>query len=160
ASAVYGTDTKRLEWLRAGPVDGNLRNNSALLLLPGGLLPRRDSRGNAATAPEMAVDGRLLGQPAKAVVAGDVRANANIGLTAVQTLFAREHNRVVAALPVNMSQQDKFDIARRVVIAEQQYITYQEFLPAMGVKLPRYRGYNPRVDTSVSNEFATVGYRA
>jgi hypothetical protein len=160
ASAVYGTDQQRLEWLRAGPVDGNLRNNSALLLLPGDLLPRRDSRGNAATAPEMAVDGHLLAQPAKAVVAGDVRANENIGLTATQTLFAREHNRIVAALPINMSQQDKFDIARRVVMAEQQYITYQEFLPAMGVNLPNYRGYNPRVNTSVSNEFATVGYRA
>jgi hypothetical protein len=108
----------------------------------------------------MAVDGRLLGQPARAAVAGDVRANENIGLTAIQTLFAREHNRIVAKLPNWMSQQDKFDIARRVVIAEEQYVTYREFLPSVGVKLSPYRGYNPRVDTSVSNEFATVGYRA
>ena len=37
--------------------------------------------------------------PGKAMVAGDVRANENIALTATHTLFAREHNRIVAALP-------------------------------------------------------------
>ena len=33
------------------------------------------------------------------MVAGDVRANENIALTATHTLFAREHNRIVDALP-------------------------------------------------------------
>ena len=160
AEAVYGTGPERLEWLREGTVDGDLRNNGARLLLPEGLLPRRDARGDAATAPEMAVDGVLRGQPDRAMVAGDVRANENIALTATQTLFAREHNRIVARLPRRLNNEQKFDIARRVVIAEQQYITYNEFLPALGVDLPRYRGYDPRVDASVSNEFATVGYRA
>jgi hypothetical protein len=47
-----------------------------------------------------------------------------------------------------------------VVGAEQQYITYNEFLPALGIKLSSYRGYNPRVNPSLSNEFATMGYRA
>jgi len=47
-----------------------------------------------------------------------------------------------------------------VVIAEQQYITYDEFLPAVGVRLGRYRGYRPDVNPTLSNEFATVGYRA
>ena len=55
--------TDRLEWLREGPVDGNLANNGARLLLPDGYLPRRDARGNPATAPAMDVDGRLRGQP-------------------------------------------------------------------------------------------------
>src|SRR5439155_7260866 len=104
--------------------------------------------------------GPLEGNAAKAVVAGDVRANENIGLTAVHTLFAREHNRIVAALPDTLSDEDKFQIARRVVGAEEQYITYQEFLPAMGVTLPAYGGYKDGVDATLSNEFATVGYRA
>jgi hypothetical protein len=160
AWAVYGGTSNRLEWLRSGPDDGNMSNNSAKLMLPGGYLPRRDARGDPASAPVMAIDGRLIGNDAKAMVAGDVRANENLGLTAVQTLFAREHNRIVSLLPNTLTQQQKFDIARRVVIAEQQYVTFNEFLPAMGVALPRYTGYKSNVNTSLSDEFATVGYRA
>lgn len=160
AWAVYGGSDTRLEWLREGEVDGDLKNNGAKLLLPDGYLPRRDARGDSATAPPMNLDGRLLGQPAKAMVAGDVRANENIALTAVQTLFAREHNRIVDLLPQTLSEEERFQIARRVVIAEQQWITYTQFLPDMGVRLPDYRGYDARVNATLSNEFATVGYRA
>ena len=160
AWAVYGGTQDRLEWMREGPVDGNLANNGPRLLLPDGQLPRRDVRGAPATAPVMDVDGRLRGQPNRAAVAGDVRANENIALTATHTLFAREHNRIVGLLPAALSAEEKFQIARRVVIAEQQHITYSEFLPALGVGLSPYRGYNPNVNTSLSNEFAVVGYRA
>ena len=160
AEAVYGSTDARLDWLREGSQDGNPDNNGARLFMPSNYLPRRDSRGNPATAPTMAVDGKLLSTPNKAAVAGDVRANENIALTATQTLFAREHNRIVSQLPRSMSQQDKFQIARAVVIAEQQYITYHEFLPAMGVTLPAYQGYDQFLDPSLSHEFATVGYRA
>ncbi len=44
--------------------------------------------------------------------------------------------------------------------AEQQYITYHEFLPALGVELGAYQGYDPAVDARLSNEIAVVGYRA
>ncbi|GIH10407.1 hypothetical protein Rhe02_84740 [Rhizocola hellebori] len=160
AEAVYGASDSRLDWLREGKIDGNPDNNGARLFMPSNYLPRKDSRGNPANAPAMAVDGRLLAAPNSAVVAGDMRANENIALTATQTLFAREHNRIVSKLPNSLSQQDKFQIARAVVIAEQQYITYNEFLPAMGVTLPAYQGYNEYLDPSLSHEFATVGYRA
>jgi hypothetical protein len=160
ASAVYGDTDARLDWLREGTVDGNPDNNGSRLLLPGNYLPRRDSRGNASTAPTTAVDGRLLANPAKAAVAGDVRVNENIGLTATHTLFAREHNRIASLLPSFLSAQDRFQLARAVVIAEQQHITYNEFLPALGVNLPAYQGYNPSVNPTLGNEFATVGYRA
>jgi hypothetical protein len=161
AFSVYGGTEARLEWLREGPVDGDLSNNGARLLLAGdGLLPRRDARGAAGSAPAMDLPGRLAVTPSRAMVAGDVRANENIGLTATHALFAREHNRIVAQLPSTLSEEDKFQIARRVVGAEQQFITYNEFLPALGVTLSRYRGYNPAVNASLSNEFAVVGYRA
>ena len=81
--------------------------------------------------------------PQKAMVAGDVRANENIALTATQTLFAREHNRIVDALPAGLPEELKFQIARRIVSAEQQYITYSEFLPALGVRLPRLPRLRP-----------------
>jgi peroxidase len=162
ASNVYGDDAARLEWLRLGPLDGRLSNNSASLWLPNGFLPRANGRGNANAAPEMARDSRLLltGGFEKAMVAGDRRANENIALTATHTLFAREHNRIVRSLPFWLPPDLKFEIARRVVGAEMQYITYEEFLPALGVRLAPYRGYNEAVNGGLSNEFAVVGYRA
>ncbi len=158
--SVYGSTASRLEWLREGPVDGNLANNGARLLLDSRYLPRRQYRGDGPTSPDMAADGRLRGQPYDAMVAGDVRANENIALTATHTLFALEHNRIVNALPRSLTEAQKFEIARRVVGAEQQYITYTEFLPALGVTLAPYRGYRSGVNSSLSNEFAVVGYRA
>src|SRR6185312_9546106 len=53
----------------------------------------------------------------------------------------------------------RFQIARRVGGAEQQYITYEEFLPALGVELSDYEGYDPDVNASITNEFAVVGFR-
>lgn len=164
AAAVYGNDEARLEWLREGPVDDDMTNNSAKLILTSdGYLPRAIERDDPANAPIMDIQGELLFAPdvsQRMVVAGDKRANENIALTAVQTLFAREHNRIVDQLPTNWSEQRKFDTARQLVIAIQQYITYEEFLPVLGVHLPRTKGYRPDIDASVSNEFATVGYRA
>ena len=159
-SSVYGNSADRLEWLRDGPVDGTMSNNSARLLLPDGLLPRRGARGNPGAAPPTDLIGRLQATPDDAVVAGDVRANENIGLQATHLLFAREHNRIVDALPPSLSEEEKFNIARRVVGAEQQFITYREFLPALGVNLRRYGGYDANVDATLTNEFAALGYRA
>jgi len=151
ASNVYGVTGARATWLR---------NPDGTLMLPDNYLPKVGARGNAATAPAMDLMGQLAGNPNDAVVAGDVRANENLGLTAIQTLFAREHNRIVASLPNTLTGDQKYQIARQVVGAEVQYITYNEFLPALGVKLAPYRGYNPFVNAGISNEFATVGFRA
>jgi hypothetical protein len=150
-SSVYGVTQTRLDWLRKG---------ASLLLTRDGYLPRATARGAAGTAPAMDLMGPLLGHSARAVVAGDVRANENIALTAIHTLFAREHNRIVAALPLTLSAKRRFEIARRFVGAEIQYITYTQFLPALGVQLDPYEGYDPNVDAALSNEFAVVGYRA
>jgi hypothetical protein len=161
-SQVYGVTGARLDWLRAGPVDGDPTNNDASLLLSAdGYLPKVTARGDASTAPAMDLMGQLVGNPNDAVVAGDVRANENLALTAIQTLFAREHNRIVAQLGgAPLSAEEKFQIARRVVGAEIQYITYNQFLPTLGVRLSTYRGYSAAVDPTLTNEFATVGFRA
>jgi len=104
--------------------------------------------------------GPLVGTPDRAVVAGDVRANENVALTSLHTLFAREHNRIVSSLPSSLSAEERFQIARRVVGAEIEYITYTQFLPALGVRLDPYHGYDPAVNPGLSNEFAVVGYSA
>lgn len=147
ASMVYGSLATRATWLRDG----------ASLFLPGGFLPRANAKANA---PAMDLFGAQLANPGRAVVAGDARANENIGLTDAQTLFAREHNRIVRQLPTLLPAELRYQIARRVVGAEIQYITYHDFLPAMGVQLAPYTGYKPGVDATEANEFATVGFRA
>ena len=160
AQSVYSSSATRLDWLRNGSNDGNPTNNQATLMMSSvNGLPHADQRGNAATAPAADADGRLASHPQDRRIAGDPRANENIGLTAIHTMFAREHNRIVSALPNTLSEEDKFQIARRVVVAEEQYITYQDWLPAMGIALPRYTGYKNNVNATISNEFATMGYR-
>src|SRR4051794_24856485 len=157
---VYGGSVERLEWLRAGPINGDLSDNDPHLLLDDdGYLPTAAARPDDAT-PEMQLMGGLQMDPSPAIVVGDIRANENIGLIAVQTLFAREHNRIVDLLPDTLPNQVRFEIARRVVGAEEQWITYREFLPALGVHLPTYDGYDASTDPRLTTEFATVGYRA
>src|SRR5712692_7608594 len=135
ASNVYGVSADRDRWLRAGPLADP--PGAALMLTDKGYLPRRSARGDVAGAPAMDLMGPLAGTPGRAVVAGDVRANENIALTTLHTLFAREHNRIVSLLPSRLGAEEKFQIARRVVGAEIQRITYTEFLPALGVRLDR-----------------------
>ena len=167
---VYGGDEGRLDWLRESTTelgkDLNPTNNSAYLELDNGYLPTRQfladkyTGGDLSEVPQMDFMSRLQGDPGAAVLTGDVRANENSALTSLHTLFAREHNRIVDLLPSDLEEQTKFDIARKVVIATQQHITYSEFLPTVGVELDSYHGYQDDVDASLQNEFATVGYRA
>ncbi len=84
-----------------------------------------------------------------AAVAGEFRGDENIALLATHTLLAREHNRIVAQLPRWLTEVQTFQLARRVVIVTQQYITYEEFLPALGVRLAPYRDYDPNADASL-----------
>jgi hypothetical protein len=135
-SMVYGSDKATADSLRTF-VKGQLKTSA-------GNLPQTDASGS--------------------FVAGDVRANENIELTSMQTLFLREHNRIAAQLarenPIWTDEQ-LYQQARARVGAEIQVITYKEFLPALlgqGALTP-YRGYNASVDPSIANEFSTAAFR-
>ncbi len=149
ASQVYGDTAARLAWLKAP--------NGYDLLLPDGDLPHASDKPGA---PVMDLMGPLMGNPGDAIVAGDVRANENTGLTSIQTLFAREHNRIADALPKTLSPDDSLrDRAPRRRRGDPAH--HLHGVPAcVGVSLPPYSGYKPSVDPSVANEFATVGFRA
>ena len=101
-------------------------------------------------------------------VAGDVRANEHAALTSMHTVFVREHNRLadwISAtqldLPLDPIARDEevYQRARKLVGAEIQAITYNQFLPSLGLQLPSYAGYSESIDPSVTNEFATAAYR-
>ena len=96
--------------------------------------------------------------------AGDARANENVEMTALQTLFVREHNvqadRIAAANP-RLTDEQIYQNARSIVIAELQSITYNEWLPSLLGRgaIARYVGYDSSVNPGISNEFATAAFR-
>jgi peroxidase len=65
---------------------------------------------------------------------GDVRVNEQIGLTAMHTVWMREHNRIANELADTNKHWDDtrtYEEARRIVIAMVQYISYNEFVPLL-----------------------------
>lgn len=97
-------------------------------------------------------------------VGGDIRAEENPDLTALQTLFVREHNYQVdhlKALHPDWSGDQLYNQARAIVTAEMVHITYAEFLPHLLGKgaISAYQGYKANVDASISEEFAGAAFR-
>mmetsp|Transcript_15148 Transcript_15148/g.36122 ORF Transcript_15148/g.36122 Transcript_15148/m.36122 type:complete len:426 (-) Transcript_15148:120-1397(-) len=97
--------------------------------------------------------------------AGDVRANEHIGLTSMHTLFVREHNRLARRIKdkfCEATDERIFQLARKIVGAEMQIITYKEFLPAI-LGSQHAPSHNQNYDSSetpgIANEFSTAAYR-
>jgi len=99
-----------------------------------------------------------------AYAAGDVRAQENPDLTALQVLFVREHNYQVDLLHdehPRWSGDRLYETAKAITTAEMVNITYNEFLPHLLGKdaIEPYRGYDPGVDARISEEFEGAAYR-
>ena len=97
-------------------------------------------------------------------MAGDVRAQENPDLTALQTLFVREHNYQVDQLHKehpNWSGDKLYEMAKAITTAEMVNITYSEFLPHLLGKdaIQPYHGYDPTVDARITEEFEGAAYR-
>lgn len=146
ASNVYGSDAERAAELRTNDGTGKLKTST------GDLLPFNTA--GLANAPANTENFFL---------AGDFRANEQAALISMHTLFVREHNRLadkMQAKQPELAGEDIYQRVRALVAAEMQVITYQEFLPTLlGRNFPRYNGYKPNVNASISNEFATAAYR-
>ena len=95
-------------------------------------------------------------------------------MAVTQTVFLREHNRVAAELArLNPRWDDErlYQEARRIVIAEMQHITYNEWLPiVIGRNMMQEFGLNPlesgfssdydaNLNPAILNEFATAAFR-
>ena len=104
------------------------------------------------------------GPQGPAFAAGDVRAQENPDLTALQVLFVREHNYQVDRLQEEhprWSGDRLYETAKAITTAEMVNITYSEFLPHLLGEdaIERYRGYDPTVDPRITEEFAGAAYR-
>jgi hypothetical protein len=155
-SVVYGSDSVRASWLRT-KVNGKLKTSA------GNNLPWNTVNGEVtgaldASAPSMANDGN---HTIKTIVTGDVRGAEHPGIIGLHLIFVREHNRISDRLRTQGLTNDEeiYQKARKEIGALIQAITYQEFLPAMGITLNNYSKYNSAVKPDILNSFATAGYR-
>ena len=149
-SVIYGSDATRAAALRAFQ-GGRLKTSE------GNLMPLNTDGLTNANDAHIFPNNQLF-------LAGDVRANENVELSAIHTLFVREHNQLataIAAANPGLTDEQVFQNTRRIVVAELQVITYKEFLPALlGDKALRpYEGYKPNVNSSIATEFSTAAYR-
>jgi peroxidase len=147
ASQVYGSDTARAQELRTLDGTGHLKVST------NNLLPFNVDRfpNEPNTLPNF-------------FLAGDVRANENPPLTALQTLFMREHNFWAdhfKSIDPGLDDDGLYFRARAMVDAEIQKITYKDFLPFLIGKdaLTPYTGYNENVNPSIANVFGGAAWR-
>lgn len=155
-SVVYGSDAERALALRTLE-GGKLKSQQTDV---GELLPFNTDGLSNDPAPV-----------ANFFIAGDVRSNENAALTAMQTLWVREHNRIADELAATeFAGQDLTDpavdeeiyqLARQYVSGLIQNITYNEFLPStLGFNaIDTYSGYDSSIDPQISNEFTTSAFR-
>ena len=149
-SNIYGSDTTRMNALRTG-------TNGMMKTSAGNLLPFNT----------MGLDndpGPMGGNAADFFAAGDIRANEQSGLTSMHTLFVREHNRIAQQFVdanMGLSDDEIFHRARKIVGAEIQAITYNQWLPSLldGDRLTEYTGYDPSVNATVASEFSSALFR-
>jgi len=146
-SNVYGSDEGRAAALRTFE-GGKLKTTNGGKYLPF----NTDGLDNAG------------GTDPKLYLAGDIRANEQIALTAMHSLFVREHNRLCEAIADQhplLSDKEIYQQARKIVGAQMQRITFSEFLPVLlgPDAIPSYTGYDPSVNPGISNVFSTAAYR-
>lgn len=144
ASNIYGSTVERNNYIREFK-HGLLKTSS------GGMLPITD--GNYENAgPSVS----------SLFVSGDIRANEHVGLTAIHTLFMREHNYWAKKIDNGkLSDEEIYQKAKIIVEAEIEAITYNEFLPLLLGKygLSKYGGYDCEVNPQMSNLFSVSCYR-
>ncbi len=150
ASMIYGSSAERNTALRVGA------NSTLLKTSPNNLLPLNVD--NLTNASGFVADTSTL------FLAGDFRANEQLNLTVMHTLWVREHNRIATLLQQQNngdSVEEIYQSTRRLVIAEIQKITYEEYLPALlgANTMPNYDGYDEDANPGIYSEFSAAAYR-
>ncbi len=152
ASQVYGSDAARAAALRTNGGTGAKLRTSANNLLPYNTAGLANQNNGPTPASQL-------------FLAGDIRANENLLLTSLQTVFVREHNRLVDKIAVQqpaLNAEQQYQLARKIVGAEIAAITYKEFLPAlMGSSAPTVAGYkyDQGEEATITNSFAHAAFR-
>ncbi|KAG1693769.1 Chorion peroxidase [Nymphon striatum] len=155
-SFIYGSTNDVADNLRT-KTDGLLKTSNVQLMPQN--VGKENCKLNSGTCP---------------FLAGDARANENVGLTAIHTVFMREHNRIAKGMKDSKQEWDDekiFQETRKIVIAFMQTMVMKEYLPATlgksilkkyDLELPENLDlnlYDPDIKVEVSNAFSTAAFR-
>lgn len=112
-------------------------------------------------------------------IAGDGRANENIGLTAIHDIFHEEHNRVLVDLQAmvlggvdshgvthdaradaaSWTGEMFFQAAKLITEMEYQHLVFGEFARKLSPNINAFAGYDITIDPAITAEFANAVYR-
>ena len=115
-------------------------------------------------------------------IAGDGRANENIGLTAIHDVFHSEHNRLVEWIKSTFqksgdafvldaqgnyldadgkawSNEDVFQAAKFITEMQYQHLVFGEFSRKLSPNINAFAGYDITLDPAITAEFAHAVYR-
>ncbi|KAI1718406.1 heme peroxidase domain-containing protein [Ditylenchus destructor] len=158
-SAIYGSSAEDLQRIR---VNGTARLSTSSYFGTQDLLPQD---------PKSADYCQTQNPRKKCFQSGTADANVLPGITAIHTLMFRQHNHVADKLKdINRhwTTERIFEETRKIVIAQIQHITFNEFLPvvighenmrqsSLLLKEADYDSdYDMHLDATVLNEFATL----
>lgn len=167
-SVVYGSTDNRIRSLRTG--EGGLLR---MFVTPDNrtLLPLSTDPNDGCNEEEMNKKGHYCFE------SGDTRSNENLHLTSMHLIWARHHNYLaqnLAAINPHWDDEKLFQESRKILGAQMQHITYNEFLPILlGEKLVQTIGlatdsqtqftdgdfYDETVDPTIANHFAAAAFR-
>nr|XP_061798646.1 thyroid peroxidase-like [Nerophis lumbriciformis] len=161
ASVVYGSSQKANNFLRdLDGFNGKMRANKHF----------KDSHGRPYLPFEESLESACIHSKKNVACfrAGDSRVNEGLPLTSLHTLWVRQHNQIAEKLKKlngHWNAATVYEETRKIIGALHQIITMRDYLPKIIGKdffddyIGPYRGYDPTVDPSASNVFATAAFR-
>lgn len=166
-SQIYGNDEQQALGLRR--FQGGLMKSSQINGME--FLPFDARLGEGCILPTAGIRRGM-----RCFVAGDNRVNELTGLVTMHAIFLREHNRIariLMQLNPNWPDERLYQEARKILIAQLQHITYNEWLPLIvgpvimrdfKLELSQTNGghsldYDENTDPSIINEFAGAAHR-
>jgi len=165
ASMVYGNDECEMR---------KLRQQGTYLLKTSNHPHNSHTKKYKDLLPRTRENSECFSPSGECFMAGDGRVNEQPGLTCLHTVFVREHNKIakkLATLNPHWDVNKVFEETRRIVAAEVQHITYNEFLPrVMGLNNLKlfdldleqsgyYFGYEDSCSATTFTEFASAAFR-
>lgn len=156
---------EKTAWFDLGPVYGNVKNASNLRTFKDGLMwtSKGDHLPKGLKFAPSPPENPIFIDPEEIPESGDFRTGENTFLGAFHLLFLREHNRLARAYKKSnphWSDEDIFQKARAINIAQYQQIVYYEYSPVMVGEdffmkhMEKYKGYDDDLRVGIFAEFS------